>query len=165
MADALQITLSWFLCTLLIICWLPVLMLNIDLFTFSSRKRSSSQVFVTRLPRWSYMATLYSSISFLFEEVMPLFEADTCALLPLVGKRVSPPANPYSFWLACWTPVMIWEIKMFFNPFQHLQSWWWASFYLPGTLCVTGFQWSFSLYGLRVRPTLNLQSNGWHLRY
>ena len=43
------------------------------------------------------MTTLLSYVSFIFEEVMPLFAADTCALLPLAGKRVTPPANPYSF--------------------------------------------------------------------
>ena len=51
-AYVLQITLSWFLCTLLIIWWSPVLMLNNYIFTFSSEKSSASQVFVTRFPRW-----------------------------------------------------------------------------------------------------------------
>ena len=41
------------LCTWLITQRLPVLMLNTSLFTFSSGKRSASQVFVTRFPRWS----------------------------------------------------------------------------------------------------------------
>ena len=50
-AGALQITLSWFLCTFLIIRRSPVLMLNTALFKFSSGTRSASQVFVTRFPR------------------------------------------------------------------------------------------------------------------
>ena len=66
-ADALQITLSWLLCILLIIRRSPVLMLNTALFTFSSGTRSASQVFVTRFPRLSYITTLRSFVSFLFE--------------------------------------------------------------------------------------------------
>ena len=52
-ANALQITLSWFVCTLIIIWHSPVLMLNTTLFKFSLGTRSASQVFVTRFPRWS----------------------------------------------------------------------------------------------------------------
>ena len=37
------------------------------------------------------------SVLFLFEEVLPLFAADTCALIPLVGKRFTTPDNPDSF--------------------------------------------------------------------
>ena len=50
-ANALQVTLSWFLCTLLIIQRSPILMLNTALFKFSSGTRSPSQVYVTRFPR------------------------------------------------------------------------------------------------------------------
>ena len=105
--NALQITLSWYLCTLLIIRRLPVLMLNTAVFKCSSGTRSASQVLVTRFPRWSYITTLRSSVLFLFEEVLPLFAEDTFILLSLVGKRFTPPANPDSFWLAFGTPVMI----------------------------------------------------------
>ena len=52
-ADALQITLYWFLCTLLIIRRLPVLVLNTSLFKFPSGIMSAIQVFVTRFHRWS----------------------------------------------------------------------------------------------------------------
>ena len=51
--NALLITLSWFLCTLLIIWRPPVFMLNMALFTFSSGTSSDIQVFVTRFPNWS----------------------------------------------------------------------------------------------------------------
>ena len=53
LANALQISLSWFLCTLLIIWRSPILMLNTDHFTFTSGKSSAGQVFVTSIPRWS----------------------------------------------------------------------------------------------------------------
>ena len=43
------------------------------------------------------MTTLRSYVSFIFEEVLPLFAADTCALISLVGKLFTPPANPDSF--------------------------------------------------------------------
>ena len=52
-ADALQITLSWFLCTLSIIWGSPQLMLNTTLFKFYSGTRSYSKVFVTRFSRRS----------------------------------------------------------------------------------------------------------------
>ena len=52
-ANFLQITLSWFLCTLLNIWRSDVLMLNTTLFTFSSGTRSDSQVIVTRFHWWS----------------------------------------------------------------------------------------------------------------
>ena len=94
-------------------------MLNTDLFTFSSGTRSASQVFVTRFPTWSKMTTLRSSV-LLFEELLPLFSADTCALLPLVGKRLTSPANTDSFQLAFWTPVMIWEINRLSLSFPEL---------------------------------------------
>ena len=51
-ANSLQITLSWYLFTLLIIRRSPVLMLNTSLFKFSSGTRSASQVFVTKFLMW-----------------------------------------------------------------------------------------------------------------
>ena len=118
--NALQITLSWFLCTLLIIRWLPVLMLDTTLFKIYLGMRSTSKVFVMRFFRWSYMTTLRSSVSFLFEEVLPLFVADTCYLLPLVSKQFTPPSNPDSFRISFWTPLMIWEINRFSLSFSTL---------------------------------------------
>ena len=50
------------------------------------------------------MTTIRSSVSFVFEELLPLFAADTCALLPLVGKRFTPPSNPDSFWISFLNP-------------------------------------------------------------
>ena len=49
-------------------------------------------------------------------------------------------------------------------PFQHWNIWSCTCFYFTGTLCVPGPQWPSSLYLLRLRPNLNLQSNGWHMR-
>ena len=52
-ADSLQITLSWFVCNLLMIQRLLVLIFNTVLFPFTSGTRSSSKDLETRLPRRS----------------------------------------------------------------------------------------------------------------
>ena len=51
-ADALQITFSWFLCNLLITPRSLVLILNSVIFSFSSGTSSASQDFETHFPRW-----------------------------------------------------------------------------------------------------------------
>ena len=61
-AGALQITLYWFLCTLIIIRQSTVLIVNTTLLTFSSDTEYASKVFVTRFSRWLYMTTLRSSV-------------------------------------------------------------------------------------------------------
>ena len=100
-ANAIQITLSWFLCSLLIIWRFSVLVLTIPLFTFYSGKGSASQYFLTMFPRWSYTTTLPPSVSFLFEEVLLLFTADTCDLIPLVNLS-------YHYWGLKRKPELIW---------------------------------------------------------
>ena len=64
----------------------------------------------------------------------------------------------------CFDPLWLsYKLTNYCYPFQHRRNWCCASSYLPGTLCVPGPRWYFSMYCSRVRPTLNHQSNGWNL--
>ena len=87
-----------------------LLMLNTVLFIFASWTSSANQDPEIRFLRWLQVTTLISYGSFLISEVLILVASDTCDPLPLVGKRITPPAKPDSWRLAFWYPVMIWEI-------------------------------------------------------
>ena len=109
------------------------------------------------------MTTLRSSVSFMFEEVLPLFSADTCSLIPLVGKLVTPPVIPYLFWIAFWTLGMIWENNWLSLSFSALTEMV-AYLFIHQELC--GYRFLSDIFPrLRVQTTLKIQSNGWHLRY